>query len=109
MASKVHDEHAEVKKSSASATERRKVLYSKEELMPAKIFDNLPYKETYEALKTKDIDKLKKLLCSFVASIATQVWNNMFDKLKDDKKEKKRLLKALVYLDALITLYRMPN
>ena len=40
-------------------------------------------------------------------SIAYNIWNYSWDELSD-KREKKRMLKGLVYLDALITLYRMP-
>jgi hypothetical protein len=39
--------------------------------------------------------------------VAKAFWEQTWDKLSD-KKEKKMLLKALVYLDTLITLYRMP-
>ena len=39
--------------------------------------------------------------------MARVVYNQMWDHI-EDKKEKKSLLKALVYLDALISLYRMP-
>lgn len=35
------------------------------------------------------------------------MWESTWDTISD-KNEKKRLLKALVYLDTLITLYRMP-
>lgn len=36
------------------------------------------------------------------------MWNYSWDQI-EEKSEKKRMLKGLVYLDALITLYRMPN
>jgi hypothetical protein len=35
------------------------------------------------------------------------MWESTWDTISD-KNDKKRLLKALVYLDTLITLYRMP-
>lgn len=75
--------------------------------MPDQIFDLLPYKETHEALKTADSDKLSELLCGFVRDMAVQVWEQTWDTLQD-KNEKKQVLKALVYLDALISLQRMP-
>jgi hypothetical protein len=75
--------------------------------MPENVFDLLPYKEIHEALKVSNEDRLRELLCGFVVSIAKSLWENQWDSI-DDKKEKKRLLKALVYLDTLISLYRMP-
>ena len=75
--------------------------------MPENLFYLLPYKETHEALKASDEDKLRELLCGFVVSIAKNVWEQQWESI-NDKKEKKRILKALVYLDTLITLYRMP-
>jgi len=51
---------------------------------------------------------LKKLLCIFVAKLGNNIWKYSWDAIGDDKNEKRRVLKALVYLDALITLYRMP-
>jgi hypothetical protein len=42
-----------------------------------------------------------------VQHIAIGLWENTWDNLTD-KNDKKTHLKALVYLDALITLYRMP-
>ena len=75
--------------------------------MPSQIFDLLPYKETHEALKNADHNKMKELLCGFVVNIALGLWESTWDSLSD-KNEKKMHLKALVYLDALISLYRMP-
>lgn len=34
--------------------------------MPEQIFELLPYKETHEALKNSDSEKLRELLCGFV-------------------------------------------
>ena len=44
--------------------------------MPENVFDLLPYKETHEALKTYDEEKLRELLCGFVVSIAKGVWES---------------------------------
>ena len=76
--------------------------------MPHTILQNIPYKQTHEALKMDDQEAQKKLLCSFVVRLANKVWKYSWDAIGDDKNEKRRILKALVYLDALITLYRMP-
>lgn len=46
-------------------------------------------------------------MCAHVYNVATNLWTRGWSNLKD-KKEKKTMLKALVYLDALITLHRMP-
>jgi hypothetical protein len=48
--------------------------YSKEVLMPDTVFELIPYKETHEALKNQDEDKLKELLCGFVISIGRGIW-----------------------------------
>ena len=69
---------------------------------------NIPYKHTHEALKKDDQEILKKLLCSFVVKLANKIWQFSWDQIGDDKNEKRRILQSLVYLDALITLYRMP-
>jgi len=43
-----------------------------------------------------------------VVKLANKIWQFSWDALGDNKNEKRRILKSLVYLDALITLYRMP-
>lgn len=55
-----------LKKEQATASQRRKILYCKEMLMPQEILQNIPFKQTHEALKKDDKEALKKLLCSFV-------------------------------------------
>lgn len=107
MANEVSKVAAEVKKAAVGSEAKKQQLYSRDALMPENVFDLLPYKETHEALKESDEDKLRELLCGFVVSIAKGVWDQSWDTI-NDKKEKKRILKALVYLDTLITLYRMP-
>ena len=107
MANEVSKVAAEVKKAAVGSEAKKQQLYSRDALMPENVFDLLPYKETHEALKESDEDKLRELLCGFVVSIAKGVWEQSWDAI-NDKKEKKRILKALVYLDTLITLYRMP-
>ena len=89
-------------------SQRRKKLYSKEQLLPQTILQTIPYKQTHQALQNESIDELKKLLCSFAIKLAKDIWMYKWDKIKE-KEEKKLTLKAMVYLDALITLYRMPN
>ena len=83
-------------------------MYGKEVLMPQDILQNIPFKQTHEALKKDDQEALKKLLCGFVVRLANNIWQFSWDAIGDDKSEKRRVLKSLVYLDALITLYRMP-
>jgi hypothetical protein len=107
MANEVSKVSADVKKAAIGSEAKKHQLYSKEALMPENVFELLPYKETHEALKASDEDGLRELLCGFVVSIAKGIWEYSWDAI-DDKKEKKRVLKALVYLDTLISLYRMP-
>ena len=75
-------------------------------MLPMDILKNIPYKQTHEALREGDIDKLKKLLCSFVIVISQKIYQYKWEGM--DKTTKRNTLKSLVYLDALITLYRMP-
>ena len=71
------------------------------------ILKNIPYKQTHEALREGDIDKLKKLLCSFVIVMAQKIFQYKWEGM--EKTDKRNTLKGLVYLDALVTLYRMPS
>lgn len=96
-----------MKKANIQTDTKRQQMYGRDALMPTSIFEVIPYKDTFEALKNEDEDRLKELLCGFVVSIAKGVYEQTWDTISD-KKEKKTLLKALVYLDTLISLYRMP-
>jgi hypothetical protein len=49
--------------------------------MPDHIFVDLPYQQTYDALKKDDQDKLKELMCSFVVSIANKVYNQTWEEI----------------------------
>lgn len=109
----------ELRKNALSASARRSELYSKDALMPAHIFADIPYSETYQALKNDKAEegegpnkeRLKELMCPFAVSIATRLYERYIVNLdsKEAKSEKKQLLKALVYLDALMSLQRMRN
>lgn len=85
----------------------KKKPYSRESVLPEDILTLIPYKETYEALENEDQEELSRLLSSF-ARISMQSAYRGFEHIKQ-KREKKNLMKAHVYLDALITLYRLPN
>lgn len=74
MAGNVSRDANEVKKQAANTEAKKSQLYSRAALMPEPIFDLLPYKETHEALKNADGDKLSELLCGFVRDMAIQVW-----------------------------------
>jgi len=54
-------------------------MYGRDALFPAQIFEIIPYKDTFEALKTKNEDRLKELLCGFVVSIAKGVYEQTWD------------------------------
>lgn len=84
-------------------------MYSREQLIPEAIIKNLPFKQTHEALRDGDNDALKQLLCSFVKTLAIKIYQYVWASYGDNKEKKRGVLKSLVYLDALITLYRMPN
>lgn len=74
MANQVSKDAAEVKKAAQGSDTKRQQQYSKEVLMPDAVFELIPYKETHEALKNQDEDKLKELLCGFVISIGRGIW-----------------------------------
>ena len=81
--------------------------YSKEQIFPEDIIDLCPYRQTFEALANEDEEALNKLLSNF-ALISMQ---NVFKRFEhiESKREKKDLMKCHVYLDAVLTLHRMPN
>ena len=87
----------------------KKLKYSREKLLPEDILSMIPYKATYEALeKGEEGDEaLEKLLSSFVRHSVKSCYQR-FEHI-ESKREKKNLLKAHVYLDALITLFRLPT
>lgn len=90
-----------------SANMKKKSCYSKEGLLPESILQLIPYKETQLALDNKDTDELQKLLSQFVRySLLNQYYR--FDQI-ETMREKKQIMKAHVYLDALITLHRLPG
>lgn len=96
---------ADVKKSAAQSVSKRKKLYAKDKLLPTEIIKQLPYKHTRKALKDEDRDALKEVLCSFVATIAEKTKQYSWPQ---SSQEQKKVCQQLVYLDALIRLYRMP-
>lgn len=106
MAASVAKDTNEAKKAAANTQDKKSTTYGRAALMPSQILELLPYKETHEALKNSDYDALHQLLNRFVQQIAIEIWEKTWDSL--DKAEKKLHLKALVYLDTLISLYRMP-
>ena len=91
----------------SSASFKRKQIYSKEGLLPESILSLIPYKETYEALQNEDNEALQNLLSSFVRISMLSAFKK-FDSI-DQKRDKKNIMKAHVYLDALITLHRLPT
>lgn len=65
------------------------------------------YKNTFQALKNEDEEELKKLILSPLATHLVRRVFNRFEQI-ESKSEKKLLLKACIYLDSLITFYRLP-
>ena len=89
----------------SSANSRWKA-YSRDNLLPEDMLSLIPYKQTYEALQQEDQTELSRLLSSF-ARISMQNAFRGFEHI-EQKREKKNIMKAHVYLDALLTLYRLP-
>ena len=48
-------------------------------------------------------------MCPFAVSIAMRTYAQTWESIQDKKSEKKQLLRAFVYLDALMSLQRMRN
>ena len=97
--------HAQIKKEQAQSASKKKALYSRDALLPKEIIAKLPFKNTRKALRKEDRDALKELLCSFVATLAEKTYTYSWPK---EQNEQQVTIQGLVYLDALIRLYRMP-
>ena len=95
------------KKAGDGAKGKKNAAYSKESVLPEDILTLIPYKETYNALENENLDELSRLLSAF-ARISMQNAYRSFEHI-ESKREKKNIMKAHVYLDALITLHRMPS
>ena len=79
--------------------------------MPEEILEEIPYQLTLEAIEDQSDEweeNLKKLLCNYVSVLASKIYKYEWDKF-ETKEDKRQVVKQLVYLDALVTLYRMPN
>ena len=70
--------------------------------MPEDLLMQVPYKITFEALKTKDQEKLNQMMKSTLAKQIVRRLYDSFNTLDLVKREKKNLIRASVYLDALI-------
>ena len=66
----------------------------------------IPYKETYQALQKDDNDALARLLSPFARTSMLHAYKRFAS--IEQKREKKNIMKAHVYLDALIRLHRLP-
>lgn len=94
-------------KAAKSMIERR-LKFDIQGLIPKDVMVQIPYKHVYEALsnETEDgEDLLKGLVCTTVAISLRNGFEN-FDNI-ESKSEKKDVMRAHVYLDALIQLNRM--
>lgn len=74
MAEKVKNEADKMKAENSMTEARRRSLYSREALMPADVFEVIPYQETHQALLDENSDALANLLCSFVQNLAKSIW-----------------------------------
>lgn len=96
---------AQTRQGENSVAARKKAMYSAQGLLPEDILNLIPYKQTYEALQSQDEAALSALLSSFVKHSMTSAYSR-FEHI-ESKREKKNIMKAHVYLDALITLFRI--
>ena len=96
---------ASAKNGEKSSVVKKKQMYSKDGLLPEDILNLIPYKQTYEALQKEDYDALSALLSSFVRVSMSSAYTR-FEHI-ESKREKKNIMKSHVYLDALITLFRI--
>eukprot|EP00347_Sterkiella_histriomuscorum_P023078 403336035 len=91
-----------------SASKRRSDLYSRDQLLPAEVLEQVAYKNTYNALQNDNEEALKQLILSPLAGHLVRKVYSRFEQIAT-KSEKKLLLKACIYLDSLITFYRLPQ
>ena len=106
MAEKVVEQAEQAKKDAITSAQQRKELYSLDSLVPQQLLQTIPYKSTMAAILNEDLDELRQLLCSFVVVLAQKTHQHSWHNLQ--KAEQKSTVKTFVYLDVLITLYRMP-
>ena len=83
-------------------------MYSKELLLPSEILSDLPYKHTFDALEKNDEEAFYKLIRNSTVRIMMASCHRSFG-IVSDKREKKWLLKGHIYLDCLITFFRLPT
>lgn len=71
----------------------------------------IPYKHVYEALSLEDEEASEEALSKLLTPFAKISMWNAYDKFEamESNREKKNLMRAHVYLDALIRLQRMTN
>ena len=74
--------------------------------MPPALLQQIPYKSTLAAIFNEDLEELRQLLCSFVVVLAQKTHEHSWHNL--NKAQQKDIVKTFVYLDVLITLFRMP-
>uniref|UniRef100_A0A7S3IPU6 Uncharacterized protein n=1 Tax=Strombidium inclinatum TaxID=197538 RepID=A0A7S3IPU6_9SPIT len=97
----------EERKQGESIALKKKTTYSKAGLLPDSILSLICYKNLYEALKSEDQDAIFACLSSFTRVSAMSCFRK-FERI-DQKREKKNLLRAHIYLEALLTLNKMPS
>uniref|UniRef100_A0A7S3FTU5 Uncharacterized protein n=1 Tax=Strombidium rassoulzadegani TaxID=1082188 RepID=A0A7S3FTU5_9SPIT len=90
-----------------SVAQKRKQLYSLQGLLPENILTLIPYKQTFLALQANDQEQLEKLLNPFTRKSMQAAYQG-FSQI-EQKRDKKQIMKSHVYLDALITLHRLPQ
>lgn len=91
----------------AAAKTNRKSKYAREQIMPQDILSLIPYRQTFEALENGDEEALHNMLSNFARCSMENAYTR-FEHI-ESKREKKDCMKEHVYLDALLTVQRLPN
>lgn len=89
-------------------SERRQHLYSREKLLPYALLEGMPYKKTFDALRTENEEELRSLILNSAIRLQLQnFYANKFNNLANNK-EKKFALRGFIYLDCLVAFFRLP-
>jgi len=84
-------------------------LYSRNNLLPSSVLNEVNYKLTYEALKTENYDHLSTLMITTVVREQLKgFYTGLFEKLASNQ-EKKFAIRGFIYLDCIVAFYRLPT
>ena len=109
MEAKAQDIRDKAKKDNSAAGKKAK--YSIDAIISQELMQKIPYKDVYEALSYEDEEASEEALTQLLTPFAKiSIWNayEEFEVLETNR-EKKNLIRAHVFLDALIRLQRMTH